>query len=148
MFAFRLNFDESDVVALVGSDELRGIARLIAEDDFDGLRFLHDVKIRQDVAFIVDHEAGAGAFDGNGIHEEIVFGGFGEDVGDGRRNLAIDADVDGFLVGKSGVARGYVGYGDIFCGAGIGLQGGNANWLALAPTASGPVGGGDDYQAG
>jgi len=38
------------------------------------------VKIGEDVAFIVDHEAGAGAFDRNGIHEEIVFGGFGENV--------------------------------------------------------------------
>src|SRR6267378_8126744 len=139
MFAFGLDFDERHVVALVGSDELRGIARLIAEDDFDGLRFLHDVKVSEDVAFIVDHETGAGAFDGNGIHEEIVFGGFGEDVGDGRRNLAIDADVDGFLVGKSSITRSYVGYGDGFCGAGIGLQGGNANWLALAPTSSGPI---------
>src|SRR5712671_7563674 len=147
VFAFGLDFDERDVVALVGSDELRGIARLIAQDDFDGLCFLHDVEIGQDVAFIVDHEAGAGAFDRNGIHEEIVFGGFGENVGDGRRNLAIDADIDGFLVGKSSVARGYVGYGDISRGAGIGLQGGNANWLALAPAASGPVGSGDDYQA-
>src|SRR6267378_6719872 len=148
MFAFGLDFDERHVVALVGSDELRGIARLIAEDDFDGLRFLHDVKVSEDVAFIVDHKTGAGAFDGNGIHEEIVFGGFGENVGDGGRNLAIDADVDGFLVGKRCVACGNVGYGDIFSGAGIELQGGNANWLALAPAASGPVGSGDDYQAG
>src|SRR6266404_4485622 len=143
MFAFRLNLDESDVVALVGADELGRIARLIAEDDFDGLRFLHNVKIGQDVAFIVDHETGAGTFDGNGIHEEIVFGGFGENVGDGGRNLTIDADVDGFFIGKSSVARGYVGYGDISCGTGIGLQSGNASWLALAPTASGPIGRGE-----
>src|SRR5712671_6708161 len=148
MFAFGFDFDERDVVALVGANELRGITRLVAQDDFDGLRFLHDVKVGEDVAFIVDHEAGAGAFDGNGIHEEIVFSGFGENVGYGGRNLAIDADVDGFLVGKSSIARGDVGYGDIFCGAGIGLEGGNANWLALAPPASGPVGGGDDHQAG
>src|SRR6266850_129183 len=148
MFAFGLDFNECDVVALVGSDEFRGIARLIAEHDFDGLCFLHNVEIGQDVAFIVDHKAGAGAFDGNGIHEEIVFGGFGENVGDGGRNLAIDADVDGFLVGKSSITRGDVGCGDIFSGAGIGLQGGNANWLALTPAASGPVGSGDDHQAG
>src|SRR6267142_6947337 len=148
MFAFGLDFNERDVVALVGSDELRGIARLIAEHDFDRLCFLHNVEIGQGVAFIVDHKAGAGAFDGNGIHEEIVFGGFGENVGDGGRNLTIDADVDGFFIGESGVTRSYVGYGDISCGTGIGLQSGNADWLALAPTASGPIGGGDDHQAG
>ena len=81
---------------------------MIAEDDFDGLRFLHDMKVGEDIALVVDDEPGAGALHRHGIHEEIIFGGFGENVGDGWRNLAVNAHVDGFFVGECGVARGQI----------------------------------------
>src|SRR5467141_4937175 len=95
------------------------------------------MKIREDIPFFVDHEAGASAFDRHGIHEEIVLGGFGKNVGNGGRNLAIDADVDGLFVGQSGIARGCAGGGEISRGASAARQGGHAD--GLAPASSGPV---------
>src|SRR5947207_6041042 len=141
MLSLGLNFNESDVVALIGADEFAGIAGLIAENDFNGLGFLNDVKIGEDVAFLVDYETGAGAFDGDRIHEEIVFGGFGENVGDGGGDLAIDAHIDGFLIGERGVAGGHVdGSGGAWeCAA---WHGAALNWCALIPTRARPGAGG------
>src|SRR4029077_165590 len=76
------------------------------------------------------------------------FGGFGQNVGDGGRNLAIDANGDGFLVGESGGARGGGGRGNIFFGATCRVQGGHADGLALAPASSGPVCAEGDYHGG
>ena len=83
LLALRIDFHDGDVVALVRADEFSGIARLIAEDHLDGLRALHNVIIRQNVAVSVEDEAGACACHGNGILEEIIFRGLGQDIGDG-----------------------------------------------------------------
>jgi len=32
-----IDLDQSDIVALVGADELRGVVRLVTQNDFDGL---------------------------------------------------------------------------------------------------------------
>src|SRR5258708_7713223 len=50
VLAFRFDLHQRDVVALIGADKFCRVARLIPEDDFDGLRFLHHVEIRKDVA--------------------------------------------------------------------------------------------------
>jgi len=39
-----------------------------------GLSAFDDVKVGEDVAAGINHETGAGAFDGDGVHEEIIFG--------------------------------------------------------------------------
>jgi hypothetical protein len=91
--ALGIDLNQSDVVALIGADEFRGFARLIAEGDFDLLRVFDDVIVREDVAVLVDQEAGTGAFDGHGIVEEVVLNGARDDVRDGRRSIAVDANV-------------------------------------------------------
>ena len=77
--------NQGDIVALVRADVIGFVVRLIAERDFDGARIFHDVIVGENVAGGINDEAGAGAFDGNGVVEEIVFDGFRDDVGDGRR---------------------------------------------------------------
>ena len=101
-----LDFDQSDIVARVGAHDFCWITRLIAEHNFNCLRAFNDVIIGEDVALCVYYKAGAGTLDGNGVHEEIVLGGLGENVGNGGRSLAIDADVDGFFVGEGSVTLG------------------------------------------
>ena len=84
MLPLGIDFYESDVIALVGANKFCRIARLIAKHDFDGLRAFHHVEISEDVAAGVNHEAGAGAFDGYRVHEEIIFSRLGENIGHGR----------------------------------------------------------------
>ncbi len=103
-FTFGIDLDQGYVIALIRANYFCGIARLVAEYHFDALRFLDDVKIGEDVAARIDYKTGARAFDGDGVHEEIVLGGFGEDVGYCGRSLAVDANVDGFVVGEDAVA--------------------------------------------
>jgi len=107
LFSLGFDFQESDVIALVGPDEFCRVVGLVAKNDFDGLRSFDDVKIRENVAARVNHETGAGAFDGDGVHKEIIFGGFGKNICDRRRSLAINAHVDGFVVGENGIALRY-----------------------------------------
>ena len=82
---------------------------LVAENDFDGLSFLHNMEIRENVTARIDDKARAGSLDRDRVHKEIVFGGFGEDVGDSGRGLTVDTDVENFFFGECGVAG-----GDIF----------------------------------
>src|SRR5207245_10561855 len=99
-----IDFYESDVIALVGADEFCRIVRLIAKYHFDGLGPFYDVEISEAVPAGVNNETGAGALDGDGVHEEIIFRGLGENVGHGRRGLAVDSNVDGFIVSQAGIA--------------------------------------------
>jgi len=82
------------------------VVRLVTQNHFDGLSTFDNVKVCEDIAAGIDDKAGARAFDGHGIHEKVVFGGFGEDVGDRGGSLAVDAHVDGFVGGERGVALG------------------------------------------
>src|SRR5258708_812407 len=95
------------VVPLGGPDEFCRVVGLVAKNDFDGLRSFHDVKIRENVAARVNHETGAGAFDRDRVHKEIIFGGFGKNICDRWRSLAINAHVDGFVVGENAIALRY-----------------------------------------
>ena len=79
-----IDFQESDVVALVGADEFCRVVGLIAEHNFDGLGAFDDVEIGEDVAAGINYKTGAGAFDGDRVHEEIIFRRLGENVGHGR----------------------------------------------------------------
>src|SRR5207302_344618 len=88
--AARLNLDQGDIVALVGADEFRRVAGLIAQRGLDALRLLHDVEIGEDVAARIDHKARARAFHRHGVEEEVVFDHAGDDIGHGWRGLAID----------------------------------------------------------
>src|SRR5260370_2284554 len=104
MFFLGLNFQESNVVALVGADEFCGVVGLIAENDFDGLGSFDDVIVGEDVAARVNNEARAGTFDGDRVHKEIVLGGFSENVGYSRGAQTGNAHVNGFIVGEGGIA--------------------------------------------
>ncbi len=105
MLSLGIDFHQRDIIALVGADKFCRVSGLIAKHDFDGLRAFDHVKVGQDVAAGINHEARAGAFDGHGIHEEIILGGLGEDVGHGRGCLPVDANVDGFIVGQRAALR-------------------------------------------
>jgi hypothetical protein len=100
----RLNFDQCNVVALVGSDEFRRVPRLVPEYDFNGLRALHHVKIRQNVPLGINHEAGARAFHRHRVHPKIVLRCFGKNIGNGGSGLAVDAHVQYFVGAQRGVA--------------------------------------------
>src|SRR6266446_3699774 len=128
------------VVSLVGADKFRRVLVLVTEHDFDRLRFLDDVKIGEDVTARIDDKSGARPFDGHGVHEKVVFGGFGEDVRDGGGSLAVDANVDGFVSGESGVALG------VRCGAA--RQGFHPAWLPRAVPSAGPVSAQNEHQRG
>ena len=111
------------------------------------LRFLHHVKIGEDVAAFVDDESGARAFDRNRIHEEIVLRGFGEHVRYGWRGLAVDTHVDGFIVGERGVPLREVG-GRQTCRFRVAEPAGSdVHRLTRAPAASGPVGAENDDES-
>src|SRR5882724_5251074 len=135
-----INLDQSDVVALVGADELRGVVRLVTQNDFDGLSAFDNVKVCEDIAAGIDDKSGARAFDGHGVHEKVVFGGFGEDVGDGGGSLAVNAHVDGFVGGESGVA--------LSVRSGAARQGFHAAWLAGSVSCAGPVDAQNEHQRG
>ena len=106
MLSLGVNLYECDVIALIRANVFRGVARLISQHNFDGLRAFHHMVIGQDVAARIDDKTGARAFHGNRVHEEIILGCFGEDVCHGRRSLPVDAHVDGFVLGQSRVAGG------------------------------------------
>ena len=78
MFSLGLDFHESDIIALVGSDKFCGVAGLIAEHHFDGLGAFDNVKVGKDIAARINQETRAGPFHGNRIHKEIIFGSFGK----------------------------------------------------------------------
>src|SRR5262249_34859300 len=78
------------------------------------------------------------AFDRNWIHKEIVLSSFCKNVCDGGSGLAIDAHVDGFIVGERGVTLsdgGVVGFG-------IRAEKNKSNilWVAEAPARGDAVG--------
>ena len=135
-----IDLDQSDIVALVGADELRGVVRLVTQNDFDGLSAFDNVKICEDVAAGIDDKARARAFDGHGVHEKVVFGGFGEDVGDGGGSLAVNAHVDGFVGSESGVA--------LCIGCDAARQGFHAAWLPRSVSCAGPVDAQNEHQRG
>src|SRR6266850_3470805 len=139
-FPFRIDLDQGDVVALVGANKFRHVLGLVAEHDFDGLRFLHDVKIGEDVAARIDDKSGARSFNGHGVHEKVVFGGFGEDVRDSGGSLAVDAHINGFVGGESGVALGVR--------RGAARQGFHVAWLPRSVSCAGPVGAKNKNQCG
>ena len=140
IFSLRIDFEQGHVVALIGADKFCGIARLVAKNHFNALRFLHYVKIGEDVAAFVDDESGARAFDRDRIHEEIVLRGFGENVRYGRRGLAVDTHVDGFIVGERGVTLRKAGRRQTCRFRFAEPAGSDVHRLARAPASSGPVG--------
>src|SRR5215472_8003594 len=107
LLSSRVNLDERNIIALVGANGFRRVARLISQDHFDGLRSFDDVVVRENVAARINDETGPRTLDRYRFHEEVVLGRFGEDVGHRRRGLAVDAHVDGFVLGQSRVARVY-----------------------------------------
>src|SRR6266852_4548474 len=139
-FPFLIDLDQGDVVTLVGTDKFRHVLGLVTEHDFDGLRFLYDVKIGEDVAAGIDDKSGARSFDGHGVHEKVVFGGFGEDVGDGGGSLAVNAHVDGFVGSESGVA--------LCIGCDAARQGFHVAWLPGSVSCAGPVDAQNEHQRG
>src|SRR6266403_2052957 len=74
------------------------------KDNFDGLGAFDDVEIGEDVAAGINHKTGAGAFDGDRVHEEIIFRCLGENVGHGRGRFPVDAHVDRFIAGQGSIA--------------------------------------------
>ena len=104
MFPLGIDFHQRDIIALIRADKFCGVARLIAKHHFDGLCAFDDVKVGEDIAARINHEAGARAFHGNRVHKKIVFSSFGENIRDCRRGLAVNAHVDGFIVSQRSVA--------------------------------------------
>ena len=84
MLSLGIDFHQRNIIALVRADEFCRVARLIAEHNFDGLGAFDDVEIGEDVAAGINHKTGAGAFDRDRVHEEIIFRRLGENVGHGR----------------------------------------------------------------
>src|SRR5271165_351294 len=138
-FALGIDFDQCHVVALIRANDFCRVARLVAKDYLNALRFLDDVKISEDVAARVDHETGTGAFHGHGVHEEIVLRGFGEDVRNGRRSLAVDAHIDQFVVGEGAIARSSVGVCRRGCVVGGRWDGSYVDGLVLTEACADPV---------
>jgi len=64
--------------------------------DFDGLRALHYVKIRQDVPLGVDDETGARAFHRHRIVEKIILDRSRDDICNRRRSLPVDPHIFSF----------------------------------------------------
>ena len=97
------------------------------------------MKIRQDVAFRVNDEAGACALDRHGVHPEIVFSGLCQNIGDGRRRLPVDANVQRFIATKGSIAFRKAG---VFHRRRIhGVRNRlDIDWLPSAPTRTGPIG--------
>ena len=104
-FPFRVDLNESDVVAGVGADEARAKTRLVAERDLNRLRALHDVIVCEDMPGGVDYEPRARALHRNGVIEEVVLDRARHDVCYGGRGLLIDAHVFGFERVESPIAR-------------------------------------------
>ena len=103
MPSFGFDFDERNVIALIGPDIFRRVTGLIAQDNFNGLRAFDNMVVGENVAARIDDKTRTGAFYRDGVHKEIVLSRLSQDIGHGWRDLAVDAYVDGFVLGQRGV---------------------------------------------
>ena len=135
----RFDLHQRHVVALIGTNKLCRMPRLVAQHHLNRLCALHDVKIRQDVALRVNHEAGACALDRNRVHPEIVFSRLCQNIGDGGRRLPVDANVQRFIATKGSIAFRKAGIFDRrrIRGARNRLD---INWLPCTPPRTSPIG--------
>ncbi len=79
---------------LVRADDLSLVAALVAEHDLNAaVGALNDVEVGEDVAGLVENEAGALALLGNGSIKEVEDQGGGGDVDHRGQHLFIDGDV-------------------------------------------------------
>ena len=90
----RVDLQQRQVVHLVGADDLRLIAALVAEHDFDAaVGALDDVEVGEDVAGFVEDESRALALLRHGPIEEVEDQRGGGDVDHRRQHFLVDGDV-------------------------------------------------------
>ena len=89
----RVDQQQRQIVALVDTDDLSLVLVLVVERDFDPLCVVDDVVVGEDVALLIEDEAGALALLGNGAVEEVKRDGGRGDIDDGGQGLLIDGDV-------------------------------------------------------
>ena len=92
------------------SDDGGRVVLLVLEDDFQLPRAVDDVVVGEDVAFLVDDEAGAGALLSLRAEEEVIGDNGGGDIDYGGNDALVDINVVLLLVVERGSG---LGLGDV-----------------------------------
>ena len=105
-FAVGVNLNQREVITTVDTEDFGFVLFFIGERDGDVLRAGDDVVVGDDLALIIDEKAGAGAFLGVDLEEEIALINHRGDV-DGRQAVGlVDVDIVLFVGFKTGTVRG------------------------------------------
>ena len=89
----RVDLEKGEVVQAIFADDLSLVAMLVVGLDLDVSRVGDDVVVGEDVALLIENEAGALVLLGYEAHEEVEGDGAGGDVDDGGDDALVDGDV-------------------------------------------------------
>ncbi len=110
----RLDLQYRQIAARILADDFGGISRgVLAYGHLHPAGVGDDVRVGDNVSFRVNQEAGAGAFHGNGIHEEIVGDGLRGDVDNRGTGVPVNFDVITLVGAETGLVGSKVAGGGL-----------------------------------